>query len=174
MHVKLLSILLIGSLLGAQGAFANDDEDAVETKQSVKGSIELHPKTKANGDLYLIVVPEGKNLFQVETNTDKNSRKEIKISKEDQDESANIQYIKIGSSSSKKNPFEVNLKKGQYQLSCLVKFSSAKCSNVPISPDKTVLSCIPLKEDTMCPEVNLKIDSKSVSDVLIKAGVPSL
>ena len=152
-----LSILLIGSV----------GHSEVDNTQSVTGVIEFEESVHT-GDVSLFVASQGGVFLPKDAKPDTNQKleKNVKVNAPD----LSSRWILIGRKSGKNLRFDINLKKGTYQLSCIVKKSKPDCDEVTLNREKVITRCFPGKEDSVCDQIQIEVQNRNIYDVTLRAG----
>lgn len=135
----------------------------------VSGTIHFEPGAISGGDLYVTVSPEGAESIKVEKSDGKaKDKKRV----EQLPESSVNQFLHLGRNNGKAANFSIKLTPGRYRLGCLVKLSEPPCSSYRINNGKTVTTCLPGKDDIICADLNIQVETTAMPDITLKAGLP--
>ena len=133
-----------------------------EARRSIRGLIEVEKGAKEGGELFLTVTAVGGNLVPV---TQPGAKKEI-IPAED------IKIISLGRFYGRTKDFSLLLKKGSFQLGCIVKKADPPCKEITRNGEKRIVSCIPTKDDLVCAGTTIEVNDKDLDAIKIPLGLP--
>lgn len=149
----LAALLLLSSYLEAKGT---------ESRRSIRGSVEAEKGIKEGGELYVSIAPLGGSSIAIEQ---PGAKKEAVPSE-------SVRFISLGKFYGRAKDFSFLLKKGSYQISCIVKRSDPPCKEITRNGEKRIVSCIPTKDDFVCAGITLEVMDQDLDAIKIQLGLP--
>lgn len=155
--MKCLNLIAILILISPAG-----DAKVSESRRSIRGTVEVEKGTKEGGELFLTISSVEGSLVPVA----------LRGGKKETLPPDNIKVVSLGRFYGRSKDFSFLLKKGTYQVGCIVKRVDPPCKEITRNGEKRIASCFPTKDDFICAGAVIEVNDRDLDSVKIQLGLP--